>query len=272
MSEDDNKSVMYSSEEVERTLNDTFLTDALRVARKKELELLQEELGTLYDFFKTPLKIFDIGVGDGYVPINLQRKLLNNIEGYIGIDNSLRELKQFEKNVHEAKLENKIRAFEFDANNLADVSFHQKLPLPFHAVICTYFTPGNFRPDEIKLEEDEAGHIKSYPIEILNPNKKFQKVFSEAYKLLCDGGKLILGSIYIDSPTTRLKQEEFYKNCGMHVISTKKDSFTATREGFWSQRFTNEKIYSYFNWIDRNKIKFLPLDSENFAQMIIVTK
>lgn len=266
------KSAMYSSEEVERTLNDNFLTDDIRNARKKELEFLQKELSELYDFFKTPLKIFDIGIGDGYVPINFEKKLLENIKIYIGIDNSTRELEQCERNISKVGLSSKIKTFEFDATNLDDDSFCQKLSSPFHAIICTYFTPGNFRPDEIKLEEDKFGHITSYPAQVLNPNKKFQKVFSEAYKLLCEGGKLILGSTYIQSAATRLKQEEFYKNCGMHVITTEEDEFTATHEGFWSERFTDEKIYSYLNWIARENIKFVPLDKENFARMIVVTK
>jgi SAM-dependent methyltransferase len=266
------KPVMYSSEKVERTLDDNFLTNNLRNARKNESELLQKELSDLYDFFKIPLKVFDIGIGDGYVPISFKKKLLANIETYIGIDNSTRELEHCNRNVSKVELSNKIKTFEFDATNLNDDSFRQKLPLPFHAVICTYFTPGNFRPDEIKLEEDELGHIKPYSVEALNPNKKFQKVFSEAYKLLCKNGKLILGSTYIESSATRLKQEEFYKNCGMNIITTEKDNFTATREGFWSERFTDEKVYSYLSWIPRENIRFLSLDKENFAQMIVMKK
>jgi len=266
------KPVMYNSEEVERTLNDNFLTDDLRNARKKELELLQKELFDLHDFFKTPLKVFDIGIGDGYVPINFGKELLANIETYIGIDNSARELEHCNKNISKVELSSKIKTFEFDATNLNDQSFRQKLPLPFHAILCTYFTPGNFRPDEIKLEEDKFGHIKPYLAETLNPNKKFQKVFSEAYKLLCKNGKLFLGSTYIESSTTRLKQEEFYKKCGMNIITTEKDQFTATREGFWSERFTEEKIYSYLSWVPRENIKFISLDKENFARMIVIIK
>ena len=138
---------MYNSEEVEHTLDDTFITEALREARNRELELLKEKLSELYSQFKTPLKIFDIGIGDGHVPLHLGEELLANIKTYIGIDNSSREIKQCEKNIHKAHLQNLIRIFEFDATHLADSSFRQKLPLPVHAVLCTYFTPGNFRPD-----------------------------------------------------------------------------------------------------------------------------
>ncbi len=267
-----NEFVMYSSKEIERTLDDSFLTDPLRNARKKELELLQHELLELHEIFKTPLNILDIGIGDGHVPVNFENASWANIENYIGIDNSGRELEHCKENINKAGLSGKVKIFEFDAANLDDESFRPKLPPSFHAVICTYFTPGNFRPLEIEFKEDESGHIAPYPSQALNPNKKFQKVFSGSYKLLCKGGKLILGSTYIESAATRLKQEEFYKKCGMRIITTEKDQFTATREGFWSERFTAEKIYSYLNWIAPENIKFIPLDNADFARMIIAIK
>ncbi|OFZ24128.1 MAG: hypothetical protein A3D92_08835 [Bacteroidetes bacterium RIFCSPHIGHO2_02_FULL_44_7] len=264
---------MYSgAEEVERTLNDNFLTDALRSSRSRELQLLQERLLALSGKFETPLRIFDIGIGDGYVPLRFEKKLLENIEQYIGIDNSPQEIEYCEKNVRQAGLVGKVKALEFDATNLDDLSFRKKLPLPFHAVICTYFTPGNFRPDEIKLEWDARGRIVPYPKSVLEPNTKFQKVFSDAYDLLGSGGELILGSTYIDSPATRIKQEEFYKNCGMHAITSENDTFTATQEGFWSQRFTEERIFSYINWVVREDIKLVPIGTDSFSRMVVVTK
>lgn len=264
--------VMYSSEEAERTLRDPFLTDALRASRNRELIVLQKELALLYQYFKTPLRIFDIGIGDGYVPMNFQRSLFAKIQAYIGIDNSPQTLQHCEKNIHEAELEEKVKLFEFDATRLSDKHFRRKFSLPFHVVVCTYFTPGNFRPDGIKLEANRSGQIIPYSAELLKPNKKFQKVFYDAYELLCKGGELILGSTYIDSEQTRLKQEAFYKKCGMHVITTGKNEFTATREGFWSERFTEGKIYSYLNWIERKNIKLFSLDAENFARMIVIKK
>lgn len=264
--------VMYNSDEVEHTLENTFMTDALRSAREKELGMVHDQLSTLEASFKVPLKIFDIGVGDGYVPLNLGSELLKNIESYIGIDNSRREVEQCERNIHEAGLGEKVKTFQCDATNMSDHSFRELLPLPFHAVICTYFTPGNFRPDEILMQEDKKGHIVKYPREALRPNRKFQNVFSEAYKLLDAGGRLILGSTYIDSEATRVRQEEFYKKCGMHVITGADDEFTATREGFWSERFTEQKLYEYIDWAPWEQVEFIPLDSEEFARMVVIKK
>ncbi len=271
-SKEDN-SVMYSgAEEVERTLNDDFLTEALLQSRRQELQVLEKRLLALSQRFDASLKIFDIGVGDGYVPLHFGKELIERIDEYVGIDNSAQEVAYCQKNIEKAGLSNKTQVFEFDATHLDDVSFRKPLPLPFHAVVCTYFTPGNFRPDEIELKQDASGKITSYPKEVLKKNKKFQKVFSDAYDLLCEGGELILGSTYIDSDATRLKQEEFYKKCGMHVITSADDSFTATQEGFWSQRFTEEKIYSYLDWVPRKQVEIVPLNGDNFSRMIVIKK
>ncbi|OGG56733.1 hypothetical protein A2680_02170 [Candidatus Kaiserbacteria bacterium RIFCSPHIGHO2_01_FULL_55_37] len=273
MSKEKNKSVMYSgAEEVERTLHDEFLPEALRKSRHRELRVLQERLRALSRKFEAPLRIFDIGIGDGYVPLRFDKELLQDVEQYVGIDNSPQEVQHCKRNVRQAGLTDKIKTFEFDAIHLEDALFRQKLPLPFHAIISTWFTPGNFRPDEIKLEWDDSGRIVPYPKRVLEPNEKFQEVFSDAYDLLASGGELILGSTYIDSPATRIKQEEFYKNCGMHVITSEDDTFTATQEGFWSQRFTEERIYSYLNWVTRGDIELIPINTDGLSRMVVVTK
>ena len=52
---------------------------------------------------------------------------------------------------------------------------------------------------------------------------------------------------------------------GMTIITFGKDSLTATKERFWSQRFTREKIYVYFKYLNREKISFTLLDTYNYA-------
>jgi hypothetical protein len=90
-------------------------------------------------------------------------------------------------------------------------------------------------------------------------NKKFIEIFSTAYDLLEHGGEIVLGACYIDNDTTRLKQENFYKKLGMAIITDAEDTFTATREKFWSQRFTKEKLYNYFSFVPRERISFTHL-------------
>lgn len=58
----------------------------------------------------------------------------------------------------------------------------------------------------------------------------------------------------------------------MTKITDEEDSFTATKEIFWSQRFTKEKIYHYLKFVQRDKISFIPLDTYNYAMQIRIKK
>ncbi len=106
----------------------------------------------------------------------------------------------------------------------------------------------------------------------LTENKKFTHIFLSAYHLLIPGGKLVLGACYKDNDATRLKQEGSYQKMGMTVITTEADSFTATREGFWSQRFTPQKLYNYLSFAAREEILFTDLDTYEYATQVTITR
>ena len=106
----------------------------------------------------------------------------------------------------------------------------------------------------------------------LSKNEKFDTIFTFAYEMLNANGEILIGACYIDNENTRKKQELSYKRMGMTVITDTKDSFTATKERFWSQRFTKEKIYSYFEFVKQEKISFTPLDPYNYAMQIRIKK
>jgi hypothetical protein len=78
-------------------------------------------------------------------------------------------------------------------------------------------------------------------------------------------GMVILGSCYHQNHATRIKQENFYQRCEMNVITDAKDTFTATREGFWSQRFTLAQIKHYLKGAGFKKIIKHELDDYSFA-------
>jgi hypothetical protein len=59
---------------------------------------------------------------------------------------------------------------------------------------------------------------------------------------------------------------------GMHVITSAQDSFCATEERFWSQRFTEEKLYRYLPFVPTEKITFIPLDTYDFAMQVQIKK
>ncbi|MBC7689699.1 MAG: hypothetical protein H7211_16145, partial [Aquabacterium sp.] len=50
------------------------------------------------------------------------------------------------------------------------------------------------------------------------------------------------------------------------------DSFTATKEGFWSQRFSPQKLLSYLSFASPKNISFTPLDTYDYAMQVRVKK
>jgi SAM-dependent methyltransferase len=264
---------MYKNIKTDRTLDEKFMTPPLKNAQIAEFKELKNIIKKVYLETKEPLTILDIGVGDGRVPLLFSKEpIWKKIKLYIGFDNSKVEIKKSQNAIKERELKNKVKIVYFDAINLNKKTSNEIFGHRYDLVICTYFTPGDFKPDAIKIKTDKNGLIVPYPKNCLDPNKKFVQIFKDSYNLLKDNGKIILGSTYIDTDVNRIRQEEFYRKCGMTVITSKNDSFTATKEGFWSQRFTANRIYNYFSWLDKAKIKFTPLDNYNFAQMIIISK
>jgi hypothetical protein len=102
--------------------------------------------------------------------------------------------------------------------------------------------------------------------------KKFETIFSHAYKMLNLNGEILIGTCYIDNENARKKQELFYRKIGMTIITGGEDSFTATKERFWSQRFTKEKLYAYFSFVKPEKIAFTKLDTYDYAMQVRIKK
>jgi hypothetical protein len=138
----------------------------------------------------------------------------------------------------------------------------------YDLIITTWFTAGNFYPANFPFETYKESGAKAD----LSKNEKFEKVFSNAYNLLQPWGEIIIGACYIDNDRTRKKQEDFYRKAGMTIITGDQDSFTATKERFWSQRFTREKIYSYLHFVLPEKISFIPLDTYDYAMQVRIKK
>tara|TARA_R110002124_G_scaffold281169_1_gene455162 strand:+ start:10126 stop:10395 length:270 start_codon:yes stop_codon:yes gene_type:complete len=85
-------------------------------------------------------------------------------------------------------------------------------------------------------------------------------------------GELVIGTCYIDNDRTRLKQEHSYNKMGMTIITDETDSFTATKEKFWSQRFTEEKMRHYLSFVEPEKISFTALDTYDYAMLLRIKK
>jgi len=255
---------MYNTPEARRTLDEKYMTGYLRQAQWAEFTELKKIIIELVERKKSPIDILDIGIGEARIPIHLSQieELWKFISRYDGIDISNVCLRLARKNVKLHNLSDKVNIKKFDARNLSQLIGSNKR---YDLIICTYFTAGNFVPDSYsfsgKIQDLDDPEIKN----------EFQRVFKPAYDLLRPFGELTLGSIYIDNTSTEERQRQFYENCGMKVISGT-TSFTATQEGFWSLRFTEKRIKDFFDWINPEKIKLIPLDTYNFAIMIRIIK
>lgn len=267
------KCPVYDREVAQRTLSTRYMTDYHRQAQWAEFAKLKAIIGKTHAAFKHPLNIFDIGIGYARIPRLLSKVFTwNKIAEYVGIDISPYCVAQSNRISKRGSFADKVQVIEFDAVRLMTNSDEYFKREEYHLAVCTYFTAGDFQPSGIKLETREDGLIVDYDIDLLRPNRDFIAVFRGAYGLLQEGGKIVIGSIYYDNDIVRKIQEDFYKKCGMTVITSHKDPFTATREGFWSERFNKEKIYDYLSWFPQDKIEIIPLDDYNFASMVVIGK
>jgi len=257
---------MYSEEKVINTLDEKYMTKYLFQAQKAEKKELEKVIYDLSKQLGRKLRILDIGIGNARVPRILSgiKKIWDLVKEYDGFDNSKEMLGRARSTITQYGLENKVRLFELDAKNLS------QLDKSYDLIICTYFTAGDFSPPNFSFKTGKDGKLKTSPS--LEKNESFELVFRSAYNLLCEDGKLFLGSVYLDNESTRKKQEEFYRKCGMTIISRPTDSFTGTKERFWSQRFTPKRISKYFYWVKPEDMEILPLDKYDFAATVVVTK
>jgi SAM-dependent methyltransferase len=255
---------MYGTPEARKTLDPKYMTGYLKQSQWIEHIELKTIITELYEKKGLPIDVFDIGVGEARVPINLAEidEIWNCIWSYHGIDIDHNILKAAEKNVREHNLSNKVELSFFDARRLSE---RLEFDIRYDLILCTYFTAGNFPPDSYKF------NAKNQHVDESEIKNAFQRVFKPAYDLLQSSGKLVLGSTYVDNESTEERQIGFYESCGMEVIS-KKGPFIATDKKFWSLRFSPERIMDYFDFVKPDNIEIRPLDNYKFAQMVVVKK
>ena len=256
---------MYDNENTVRASFDlNYISEYLLQAQWAEFIELKKVITEIAEKNNAPVTILDIGVGNARIPKHLCgiKDIWDKIAFYDGTDNAMACVEISNKEISTLNISDKAAAHYFEATNL------DKWNKKHDMVITTWFTAGNFYPDNFSFENyKEEGQKLN-----LDKNLKFEKIFSAAYHLLKPGGEIILGACYIDNNATRLKQEESYKKMGMTIITDKHDSFTATKEGFWSQRFTKEKLYNYLSFTNPSQISFTSLDTYDYAMQVRIKK
>ncbi|HEU4791544.1 MAG TPA: class I SAM-dependent methyltransferase [Flavobacterium sp.] len=256
---------MYDNENtVQKSFDDQYLSEDLLQAQWAEFTELKKAISKIYLKKGSPLTLLDIGIGSARIARHLSAipEMWQMIENYEGTDNAEACIKLSQATAKELNIEDKLKVHLLDAVNL------YQLQKKYDLIICTWFTPGNFYPDNFPFNEYNDSHKRLD----LSKNEKFTTIFSNAYSLLHPNGEIILGACYIDNDNTRKKQEQSYLKMGMKIITNSNDSFTATKEQFWSQRFTQEKIKAYLSFVNPKNIQFTPLDPYDYAMQIRIKK
>jgi SAM-dependent methyltransferase len=256
---------MYDNENTVKTSFDlNHISEYLIQAQWAEFIELKKVIPEIAEHKNAPITILDIGIGNARVAKHLSgiKEIWDKIARYDGTDNARACVDISNNAIQELGIQDKVSAYFYDATDL------DKWKKKYDLIITTWFTAGNFYPIDFSFEM----YKKDGQLLNLDRNLKFEKIFSSAYRLLEPGGEIILGACYVDNNATRLIQEETYRKMGMTIITDADDSFTATREGFWSQRFTPERLYRYLNFADPSKISITPLDTYHYAMQVRIKK
>ena len=248
----------------QKSFDANYLSEELLQAQWAEFIELKKVISEIYIKKGSPITILDIGIGNARIAKHLSAipEMWNMIKFYDGTDNAETCVNLSRNTVKELNIEDKVTVYFLDAIRLNQLQKHYDL------IITTWFTAGNFYPEDFPFENY---NLLSEKIN-LSKNEKFETIFTFAYKMLNTNGEILIGACYIDNENTRKKQELSYKKMGMTVITDTKDSFTATKERFWSQRFTKEKIYQYFKFVKPEKISFTQLDPYDYAMQVRIKK
>jgi len=255
-------SEMYDNpDRLTETFDSENLTKELREAQKSEFRHLLVVMKELSYSLERPLRILDIGVGDGRVlqKIHSRTEDWELVDAYHGIDIADNCVSASRTLIADLGIQNAFVG-KLDACDLSRLKNQS-----YDLVICTWFTAGNLYPDSFNFENFNHDFD-------LTENVKFTRVFKQAYERLNSGGEVVIGSAYLDNEPTRKKQEEAYRHFGWKVITDQRDSFTAAENGWWSQRFTPDLIRSYLNFAPPENINFIPLDNEEYAVMVRIKK
>lgn len=256
---------MYDNDNtVEKSFDLTYVSEHLIQAQWAEFVELKKVITEIYQRLGRPVSILDIGIGNARIAKHLSgvKEMWEMVALYDGTDNAQACVDISNKIIAELGIDNKVKAHFFEAANL------NEWPKKYDMVITTWFTAGNFYPDDFPFDtyKDSGKRLD------LSKNEKFERIFKNAYGLLNPGGEVIIGACYFDNDSTRIKQEESYRKMGMDVITSAEDSFTATKQGFWSQRFTKEKLLNYLHFVKPGNISITALDTYNYAMQVRIKK
>lgn len=215
-------------------------------ARMRQDEILTER------FRGKPYRIADLGCGDGYHGLIFGPASI----AYHGFEISAELADIARSSWKQAGL---VQA-ELRFGDLAKADPPDEF---YDLVYCLYFTPGNFRD----VSDDLALYTDAY----LDRNPVFMRIMSTFYRALKTGGRMFL-TVYRDVPEAEAAQRDFYQKTGQHMRTPRGSRFVATRESFWSVRFTRRSMLSNLagSGISANDVLFHELNA--IAWLIEIAK
>ncbi len=203
---------------VQGTLLSTYSHPLIRQARERQDALLRER------FEGQSLAIADLGCGDGY-------------HGSIfapggGVYHGYERAPALAELARERWRSEGLTQAELIEGNLEDASPSRH---SYDLCWCLYFTPGNLRETFDDLSRYDDAYLDANPV--------FIRVIGTFLRALLPGGQMFL-TVYRDVPAAEEAQCDFYLNTDQHPVTPRGRRFVATREGFWSARWTRRSMLS----------------------------
>ena len=164
---------MYDNENTVRASFDlNYISEYLVQAQWAEFIELKKIIDEIATSANKPVSILDIGIGNARVAKHLSgiSEIWAKIAVYDGTDNAAACVEISNKNIADLNVQNKVTAHLFEATNLSN--WQKKYDL----VITTWFTAGNFYPDNFSFETYKTSGQKLD----LTKNEKFDIIFSSA--------------------------------------------------------------------------------------------
>ena len=142
---------MYDNENtVKASFDLNYVSEYLLQAQWAEFIELKEAIHEIAERINAPVTILDIGIGNARIPKHLSgiKDIWDKVAFYDGTDNAMACVEISNEEIDRLGIRDKTAAHFFDAANLAN--WQKKHDM----VITTWFTAGNFYPDDSILHAD----------------------------------------------------------------------------------------------------------------------
>lgn len=133
---------------VKKSFNLNYISEHLIQAQWAEFIELKKVITSLANELGRPIAILDIGIGNARIPKHLSgiKEIWDRISFYDGTDNAPACVNIAQKNIKGLNIQDKVSVYLFEAVNL------NKWTKKYDLVITTWFTAGNFYPDNFLLK------------------------------------------------------------------------------------------------------------------------